>query len=405
METRRQGLLIGGGCLIVLLIGLAVSLFAFLGLVPVNFLSNQTGQVAVSSEETALPATSETSSQALPTLEPLGFNQAGANALVNTDLTQVYTRLNPGVVSIRVLIEQAGETGSGAGSGFVLDDQGHIVTNNHVVDLATWVSVVFFDGTEAQAEVLGTDPDSDLAVLKVDDIPDGVRPLPLGDSDQVIAGQWVIAIGNPFGLEGSMSLGIVSAVGRSIPSGATSFDIPQAIQTDAAINPGNSGGPLLDLQGEVIGVNAQIATGNSGAGSGVGFAIPSNVVRQVAPVIIEQGRYQWPWLGVRGTSVSLLLQEANNLDSQHGAYLTQVLEDGPAAQAGLIGASSTTTVDGIQVPTGGDIIIGYNDEPVQIFADLLYFVSSDQPGDMVTLTVLRDGVEQEIEVRLQERPE
>jgi 2-alkenal reductase len=303
------------------------------------------------------------------------------------------------------LINQSGQSQQGGGSGFILNDDGYIVTNNHVVNLADRVSVVFYNGFEELAEVVGTDPDSDLAVLKVNKLPEGAASLPLGDSDDVVEGQWAVAIGNPFGLDGSMSIGIVSAVGRSIPSGATPFQIPQAIQTDAAINPGNSGGPLLNLDGDIIGVNAQIASGGTRANSGVGFAIPSNVVRQVVPVLIEQGEYQWPWLGIRGGPVSLLYQQANDLDSQDGAFITSVIEDGPAEAAGLQGSNRSETIDGIEVPVGGDVIIGFNGETVNNFADLLYFVSSQSPGDKVSLTILRDGQEQQVEVTLQTRPE
>jgi len=203
--------------------------------------------------------------------------------------------MNPGVVNIQVFVDGA-LGGQGAGSGFILDEAGHIVTNNHVVDQADAVTVIFYNGFEANAEIIGLDDDSDLAVLQVEEMAGGAIPLPLGDSNQLSAGQWVVAIGNPFSLGGSITLGIVSAVGRSIPSGVTPFAIPEAIQTDAAINPGNSGGPLLNLQGQVVGVNAQIrTTGVVPANSGVGFAVPVNVVRQVVPVLIAQGQYQWPW--------------------------------------------------------------------------------------------------------------
>src|SRR5690606_9896833 len=210
-----------------------------------------------------------------------------------TLLPDLYDQLNPGVVSIQTFVEGSfgGQgQGLGAGSGFILDEAGHIVTNNHVVAGAAQITVKYFNDLEVEATVVGTDQDSDLAVLRVEQLPADVHPLPLADSDSVRTGEWVIAMGNPFGFESSMTIGIVSAVGRSIPSGVTPFSIPEAIQTDAAINPGNSGGPLLNLNGEVIGVNAQIRTDPGvRANSGVGFAIPSNVVRLVAPVLIEEG--------------------------------------------------------------------------------------------------------------------
>ena len=305
-------------------------------------------------------------------------------------LTSLYQELNPGVVSVQVYLEQ-GRGGVGAGSGFILDNNGHIVTNNHVVVNASQITVVFYNGMEVEAEVLGTDDDSDLAILRVDTIPEGAHPLPLADSDDVETGQWAIAIGNPFRLGGSMSVGIVSAVGRVIPSGATLFSIPQAIQTDAAINPGNSGGPLLNLNGQVIGVNAQIRTSSgAAANTGVGFAIPSNVVRLVAPVLIERGAYQWPWLGVEGDSVNLFIMRQNNLDSQLGAYIATVRTEGPAADAGL---------------QAGDVIVEANGEVIDSFDELLTIVAFSRPGEEIDLVVSRNGEQREITVTLAARPE
>jgi S1-C subfamily serine protease len=279
------------------------------------------------------------------------------------------------------------------------------VTNSHVIAGATQITVVFWNGFESPAELIGQDEDVDLAVIRVDMMPDGVQPLALGDSNTVEVGEWVVAIGNPFGLGSSMTIGIVSAVGRTIPAGASPFRIPQAIQTDAAINPGNSGGPLLNLQGEVIGVNAQIVTrGGVGANVGIGFAIPSNIVRLVAPVLIETGMYQWPWLGVEGTSVNMLIAEANNLETQYGAYIVAARPGGPAAAAGLQGADSTASVGQFNVPVGGDVVIAIDDYPVLAWEDLLSYIAFQNPGDEVEVTVLRDGEEQQITVTLEERP-
>jgi 2-alkenal reductase len=313
--------------------------------------------------------------------------------------------VNPGVVNIRVLVQRGQLSGTGAGSGFVVDEEGHIVTNNHVVAQASRVTAVFYDGTEAPAEIVGTDDDSDLAVLRVDSLPSGVHPLDLGDDSMVDVGDWVVAIGNPFQLGGSMTLGIVSAVGRTIPSGATPFSIPQAIQTDAAINPGNSGGPLLDLDGRVIGVNAQIATGGVQANAGVGFAIPVDVVKRVLPALIEAGSYDWPWLGVDGTDVNLLIQEANGLDTQFGAYIAAVRADSPAAQAGLRGTTGTEQIGEVQVPVGGDVVVAANGERIADFSDLLGRVAAARPGDTMQLTVLRDGERQQLQVELGARPD
>jgi 2-alkenal reductase len=320
-------------------------------------------------------------------------------------LTDLYQRVNPGVVNIRVIVQRGQLSGAGVGSGFVVDDQGHIVTNNHVVAQATRVTAVFFDGTEVPAEIVGTDDDSDLAVLRVDSLPSGVHPLTLGDEGTVDVGDWVVAIGNPFQLGGSMTLGIVSALGRTIPSGATPFSIPQAVQTDAAINPGNSGGPLLDLDGQVIGVNAQIATGGTQANAGVGFAIPVSVVQRVVPALIEDGSYQWPWLGVDGTDVNLFIQEANDLDTQFGAYIGAVRADSPAAEAGLRGTTGTELIDDVQVPVGGDVVVAADGNPIADFSDLQGRVAALRPGTMLQLTVIRDGERQQLQVVLEARPE
>ncbi len=320
-------------------------------------------------------------------------------------LATLYDQLNPGVVSIRIYVNRGGTTGQGGGSGFILDDEGHIVTNNHVVAQADAVTVIFHNGFEIQAELVGADTDSDLAVIRVDEVPEGVAPLPLAESGAVVPGDWVVAIGNPFGLGGSMSLGIVSAVGRAIPSGATRFQIPRAIQTDAAINPGNSGGPLLNFAGEVVGVNAQIASGGSGVNTGVGFAIPSDVVRRVVPSLIEEGSYTWPWLGVEGLSVNLLVQQANDLSIQRGAYIAGVVEGGPAAEAGLQGAAGAEEILGTDVPVGGDIVLEADGQEIQDFTDLLAYVAFRQPGDAVELTILRDGERQQVTVELAARPE
>jgi 2-alkenal reductase len=330
---------------------------------------------------------------------PVGQNEA---------LADLYDQLIQGVVSIHVYINSAQGSGQSAGSGFIIDEQGHIVTNNHVVENSNFVSVVFFDGTEVQAQIVGTDTNSDLAVIQVDQMPEDAHPLPLGDSSEVRVGQWVVAIGNPFELSGTMTIGIISALGRDIEAGATSpFRIPQAIQTDAAINPGNSGGPLIDLRGNVIGVNAQIATGNSGvaANAGVGFAIPSNIVRRVAPALIENGSFQWPWLGVEGGSVNLALQQANNLPTQHGAYISNVVQGGPADKAGMRGATNQVDVGGVAVPVGGDVIIAADGQPIKDFSALLVATSNHNPGEEMQLTVLRDGQEVNISVLLEPRPE
>jgi S1-C subfamily serine protease len=399
MERKHFALIAGVGCVIVILLAIAVTLPLLLIPIQVRRVVSET-PVPTSTPIPGLVATQEV----IPTLTLPPTHLENQPVPPEESFTALYEQINPGVVSIQVYVERGGVSGSGAGSGFILDDEGHIVTNNHVVADATQVTVLYYDGTEAKAEIVGTDDDSDLAVIHVDSLPDNVHPLSLGDSDLVDVGEWVVAIGNPFGLGSSMTLGIVSAVGRTIASGATPFAIPQAIQTDAAINPGNSGGPLLDLKGEVIGVNAQIASGGVQANAGVGFAIPSNVVRVVAPVLVEAGAYDWPWLGVEGGSVNLTIMEANNLETQHGAYIDTVVPDGPADEAGLQGSSGAEVVEGVSVPVGGDVIVELEGTPIIDFSDLLSRIAFREPGDMVELTILRGGERQKVTVKLDARP-
>lgn len=356
----------------------------------------------------ATPAPPPGATTAATSAQSLSGQQEGAQQLASSAnlLSGHYARLSPGVVNIGVLVQSAMEgQGVGAGSGFIFDSEGHIVTNNHVVANANLVFVNFANGVQAEAQVVGVDDDSDLAVLKVDALPEGAHPLPLADSSQVQVGDWAIAIGNPFGLGGSMTLGIVSALGRSIPSGATPFNIPESIQTDAAINPGNSGGPLINLAGEVIGVNAQILTGGAEANSGVGFAIPANVVRLVAPALIANGEYEWPWLGITGASVNLIIAEANNLPSQQGAYIASVVAGGPAAEAGLRGSGDQARVRGLSVPVNGDVVIEADGNPIVDFTALMDYVAFKAPGDQVVLTILRDGQTQQATVTLAARPD
>jgi S1-C subfamily serine protease len=320
-------------------------------------------------------------------------------------LVELYQQLVPGVVSVQAFRrDPSGQIGGGAGSGFFYDDQGHIVTNAHVVTGAEMVDVVLYDESVVPAEVVGLDDDSDLAVLKVDLPAADLTVLPLSDSDAVLPGQEVIAIGNPFGRQSSMTYGIVSAVGRTIV-GLTPFSIPQAIQTDAAINPGNSGGPLLNLRGEVIGVNAQIESAVR-ANAGVGFAIPSNIVTRVVPTLIAEGRFRWPWLGVQGGSLTPRLAEVNGLAANtRGAYISGVEEGGPAEAAGLRGITGQAEIDGLPAPTGGDVVIALDGQTVRDMDDLILAISRQEIGDQVSLTVLRDGAELELSAQLAARPD
>jgi 2-alkenal reductase len=339
-------------------------------------------------------------------------------------LINIYKRLNPAVVNIRVvkLVENEGLQlpeipgfpqspdefyRRGSGSGFVIDKQGHVVTNNHVVEGAEEVQVTFHDGTTLRAEVIGTDPDSDLAVISVDAPKATLLPVELGDSDRLEVGQRAVALGNPFGLRGTLTTGIISALGRSLPIGRASqvigarFSIPELIQTDAAINPGNSGGPLLDSQGHVIGVN----TAYDPTVSGVGFAVPVNTVKRVVPTLIRQGYYEYPWLGISGSDLSLEIAEEMDLTVDRGAIVLEVTPDSPAEQAGLRGSTRTVTSLGRELRVGGDVIIGIDDQPVLEFEDILvHILRNAEVGQEIELTIIRDGREQSITVTLGARP-
>jgi 2-alkenal reductase len=315
-------------------------------------------------------------------------------------LIDIYQHINPSVVHIFVFDEiEDTSLPLGTGSGFIYDDLGHIVTNNHVVTEGESFEVVFADGTRRKAELVGADVDSDLGVIKVDELPEGVRPIGLGDSRVLKVGQFVIAIGNPFGEAGSMSVGIVSGLGRTLDSqriaeGGGRYSLPEVIQTDAAINPGNSGGPLLDLEGDVIGVNSAIST-RTGTNSGVGFSIPVNAVKQIVPRLISDGGYIYPYMGVRMLTLNLELQEQLDLQQATGAYVTEVTADSPASDAGLIGANGP----------GGDLIIAVDGSTVLSSDDLIaYLVFESEVGQVVDLTVVRDGEEIVIPLTLGERP-
>jgi 2-alkenal reductase len=325
-------------------------------------------------------------------------------------LTTIYEAVNPGVVSIRVLTE----LGDGLGSGFVFDKEGHIITNYHVVEGETDLEVDFPSGLKVRGEVIGLDPDSDLAVIKVDAPPEALYPLPLGDSDQVKVGQTVVAIGNPFGLSGTMTVGIVSGLGRTLESmraapGGNFFTAGGIIQTDAAINPGNSGGPLLNLNGEVIGVNRAIRTNNfttegEPTNSGIGFAIASNIVRRVVPVLISAGQIDYPYMGISSLpEVTLLQQEALGLPRATGAYVTNITPGSPAEKASLRAGQQSTSIDGLYA--GGDLIIAVDGREIRQFNDLIgYLITYKSPGDTITLTVLREGAEIQVQMTLDKRP-
>jgi 2-alkenal reductase len=325
-------------------------------------------------------------------------------------LVGLYEDVSQGVVAIQTV----GQLGAGLGSGFVYDKLGHIVTNYHVVEGAEDLEIDFTSGHKVRGTVIATDLDSDLAIIKVDVAEDLLHPIPLADSDFVKVGQTVVAIGNPFGLTSTMTLGIISAKGRTMdsfrdaPEGGT-FTAGDLIQTDASINPGNSGGPLLNLAGQIVGLNRAIrTTGTNETGdpvnSGIGFAVSSNVIRRVVPGLIADGKYDYPYLGVSAREeLTLLEREAVGLADQTGAYVVGVVSGSPAEKAGLIGGTQPSDIVGLN--SGGDLIVGIDDVEVRIFGDLLgYLITNKSPGDQVILKILRDGEQKEITIVLGKRP-
>lgn len=344
---------------------------------------------------------------AIPTSAPSGIFPTDTSQNEEDLLINLYRQSNPAVVNIIIYKQVEQEiVPVGTGSGFVFDGKGRIVTNAHVVQGAEQVDVAFSNGSIRSAETIGMDRNSDLAVLQVDQLPDEVFPLQLGNMQELAVGQTVVAIGNPFGLDGTLTKGIISALGRTIPA-LTPFSIPQAIQTDAAINPGNSGGPLLDLHGHVIGINAQIETdGQTRSNIGVGFAIPVNIINLVIPELITNGKFEWSWLGVRGGNVNPTLVMAMDLPIDRGAYIVNVSPDGPSDQAGLHGANEQVVVDGRVLETGGDVVVAIDGQPVSTFNDLLVYIAlQTRPGQDVTLTIVRNSKKSDITFPVQARPE
>ncbi|MGF1507622.1 MAG: trypsin-like serine protease [Chloroflexi bacterium] len=339
-------------------------------------------------------------------LPPEFIAEADAEELL---LINIYERVSPSVVSIVVSAEAGGADllDIGNGSGFVYDEEGYIVTNNHVVEGAQAIRVTFDDGMVLNADIIGTDPFADLAVIKVDP-PEGYTlvPVSLGDSNEVLVGQRAIAIGNPFALSNSMTVGIVSAVGRTLPS-VQRFSNPLIIQTDAPINPGNSGGPLLNSQGEVIGVNTAIRS-ETGTNSGIGFAVPVNAVKRIAPQLIERGEVQYPFMGISGLGGEITLADLAlefDLPVSQGVLITDVQPGGPADRAGLRGGSQTEAFRGAPITLGGDIIIAIDGVPITNFDELVGFlVANTSVGEEIDVTIIRDGETLTIPLVLAERP-
>jgi len=399
--------------LVVLLIGV-LGLSACSAVLPATFslaeglVTNRQAPAAVAAAEPVVQSPAE---------RPTALTMAATD--LEGRLQEIYSSTNPSVVNIRVIAQRTSALGGqapvaqGEGSGFVWDSQGHIVTNNHVVDGAQKVTVTFADGASAQATVVGADPESDLAVVKIDPGAVKLQPIGVGDSTGVKVGQLVVAIGNPFGLEGSMTFGIVSALGRSLPASGENavmgqgptYTIPDIIQTDAPVNPGNSGGVLLDLNGKLIGVPSAIES-PVGASSGVGFAIPSAIVKQVVPELIQNGKFVHPWIGISGGTLSAAVAKEMGLaETQRGALVVDVTANSPAEKAGLKGSDQSATIDGQEVRIGGDVITAIEGQSVNRFEDLVtYLARNAKAGQTVKLAILRDGKPLSISLTLAARP-
>ena len=378
---------------------------------------------ACNSDRSAAPTSNLTPTAEIPPHgQIIAIDEIEANKLVAAQesvMIQIYQKALPSVVNIKV-IQGFEETETlpnfpggpdnflerGEGSGFVWDNEGRIVTNQHVVAGATNVTVIFADRTQVLAKVLGGDVDSDLAVLELLEPLENLFPIELGDSGEVQVGQTAIAIGAPFGQEFTMTTGIVSAVGRTIRSGSSQFTVPEVIQTDAPINPGNSGGPLLDRRGRVMGINTQIIS-RSGSNAGVGLAVPINIAKKVIPALIEEGKYEYSWLGISGGPLVPDLVKLMELPAgTQGALVIMVREGGPAGKGGLVGSDRTQEVNGIQYSLGGDTIIAIDGSTVKDMTDLIvYLTNNTRPGDEIILDVIhQDGSFEEIPIILGTRP-
>lgn len=341
----------------------------------------------------------------------IASNDGSANATEKTassfskslSLIEIFEKSEPGVVRVNVQRGESGEATGGVGSGFVFDKKGHIITNAHVVKEASKVVVTFLDGRSYNAEIIGTDEYTDIAIIKVSADLSLLQPLSIGDSSNLKVGEQIAAIGNPFGLSGSMTSGIVSQLGRLLPSGS-GYSIPDVIQTDAAINPGNSGGPLLNMRGDIVGINTAIQSA-TGEFTGVGFSIPSQTVAKIVPTLIAKGEYKHPWIGISGRDIDPDMASVLNLKDAVGFLVITVVEDSPAFDAGLVGSDKTIEVDGINYQVGGDIILSVDGKEVRKIDDILIHLQrAKSVGDEMILEILRDGRTTNISITLDERP-
>ena len=320
-------------------------------------------------------------------------------------LVELFEKSEEGVVRIDVVKINSFREGNSVGSGFVFDLFGNIITNAHVIDNADNITVTFLDGSQYNASIVGMDKFTDIAVINVEEKPDYLHPLEIGDSSTLKVGEPVAAIGNPFGLSGSMTSGIVSQIGRLLPSHDTGFSIPNVIQTDAAINPGNSGGPLLNMNGKVMGINTAIQSG-TGQSAGIGFAVPSNTISKVVPVLITEGKYSHPWIGISGQDINPDLAKIRNLNHSKGFLIVTVIPDSPAEMAGLKGVSEIEKIDNKEYPKDGDIIISVDGKEVRKISDILIHLQEEKSvGDEMILGIIRDGEQMDIILTLVVRPD
>ena len=323
----------------------------------------------------------------------------------NLSLVELFEKSEEGVVRIDVVKINSFREGNSVGSGFVFDLFGNIITNAHVIDNADNITVTFLDGSQYNASIVGMDKFTDIAVINVEEKPDYLHPLEIGDSSALKVGEPVAAIGNPFGLSGSMTAGIVSQIGRLLPSHDTGFSIPNVIQTDAAINPGNSGGPLLNMNGKVMGINTAIQSG-TGQSAGIGFAVPSNTISKVVPVLITEGKYSHPWIGISGQDINPDLAKIRNLNHSKGFLIVTVIPDSPAEMAGLKGVSEIEKIDNKEYPKDGDIIISVDGKEVRKISDILIHLQEEKSvGDEMILGIIRDGEQMDIILTLVVRPD
>ena len=320
----------------------------------------------------------------------------------NLSLTEIFEISESGVVKVNV--ERNSETRfltSGVGSGFVYDDIGHIITNDHVIYDAKKITVTFVDGEAFLAEIIGNDPYTDIAVIRINSTTT-LNPLPIGNSNNLKVGEQVATIGNPFGLSGSMTSGIVSQIGRLLPQ-ESGYSIPDVIQTDAAINPGNSGGPLLNMDAKVVGINTAIQSA-SGEFAGIGFAVPSATIKKIVPVLIETGEFKHPWIGIQGHDVDPELAKVRELGSSKGFLIMAVIEGSPADLGGLLGVTETVEIDDREYPIDGDIIISVDGIEVRKISDILVHLQRNKViGDSMELEILRDGEILDMTITLEER--